>query len=88
MPQKKTEEPLLEIRKYANRRYYDSTKSRHLSLDQIHKLILSGSNIRVVDAQTGQDITAKVLTQILLEYRAAQARHVFQRTADTGDSRQ
>jgi polyhydroxyalkanoate synthesis repressor PhaR len=69
MAPKKTEEPRhLEIRKYANRRYYDSTRSKHLSLDQIHKLILAGYNIRVVDAQTNTDITSKVLTQILLEY--------------------
>lgn len=69
MPPKKNDEPrLLEIRKYANRRYYDSTRSRHLSLDQIHKLVLAGYNIRVVDAQTNADITSKVLTQILLEY--------------------
>jgi polyhydroxyalkanoate synthesis repressor PhaR len=58
----------LEIRKYQNRRYYDSTRSRHLSLQQIHKLIIEGYNIRVSDAKTKEDITAKVLTQILLEY--------------------
>jgi polyhydroxyalkanoate synthesis repressor PhaR len=58
----------LEIRKYQNRRYYDSTRSRHLSLQQIHKLIIEGYNIRVLDAKTNEDITSKVLTQILLEY--------------------
>jgi polyhydroxyalkanoate synthesis repressor PhaR len=58
----------LEIRKYQNRRYYDSTRSRHLSLQEIHKLIIEGYNIRVVDAKTNEDITARVLTQILLEY--------------------
>jgi polyhydroxyalkanoate synthesis repressor PhaR len=54
----------LEIRKYQNRRYYDSTCSRHLSLQQIHKLIIEGYNIRVLDAKTNEDITSKVLTQI------------------------
>jgi polyhydroxyalkanoate synthesis repressor PhaR len=58
----------LEIRKYQNRRYYVSTRSRHLSLQQIHKLIIEGYNIRVLDAKTNEDITPKVLTQILLEY--------------------
>ncbi len=58
----------LEIRKYPNRRYYDATRSRHLSLEQIHKLIHEGNDIRVVDAKSGEDITIKVLTQILLEY--------------------
>ena len=58
----------LEIRKYQNRRYYDSTRSRHLSLQQIHKLIIEGYNVRVLDAKTDEDITPMVLTQILLEY--------------------
>jgi len=58
----------LEIRKYQNRRYYDSTHSRHLTLEQIHKLLIEGYNIRVLDAKTNEDITSRVLTQILLEY--------------------
>src|SRR5215469_14148666 len=62
------ESGILEIRKYQNRRYYDSTHSRHLTLEQIHKLIIEGYNIRVLDAKTDEDITARVLTQILLEY--------------------
>jgi polyhydroxyalkanoate synthesis repressor PhaR len=69
MAKNNSDEPrTLEIRKYQNRRYYDSTRSRHLSLQQIHKLIIEGYNIRVLDAKTNEDITAKVLTQILLEY--------------------
>src|SRR5215469_15627309 len=69
MPKNNSDEPrTLEIRKYQNRRYYDSTRSRHLSLQQIHQLIIEGYNIRVLDAKTNEDITAKVLTQILLEY--------------------
>lgn len=59
---------LLEIRKYQNRRYYDTTSSAHISLEQIHRKICEGYDIRVVDAKTGEDITTKVLTQILLEY--------------------
>ena len=69
MAKNDSDEPrTLEIRKYQNRRYYDSTRSRHLSLQQIHKLIIEGYNIRVLDAKTNEDITSKVLTQILLEY--------------------
>jgi polyhydroxyalkanoate synthesis repressor PhaR len=66
----------LEIRKYQNRRYYDSTRSRHLSLQQIHKLIIEGYNIRVLDAKNNEDITSKVLTQILLEYEPVKL-HLF-----------
>jgi polyhydroxyalkanoate synthesis repressor PhaR len=69
MAKNNSDEPrTLEIRKYQNRRYYDSTRSRHLSLQQIHKLIVEGYSVRVLDAKTNEDITAKVLTQILLEY--------------------
>jgi polyhydroxyalkanoate synthesis repressor PhaR len=69
MAKDNSDEPrTLEIRKYQNRRYYDGTRSRHLSLQQIHKLIIEGYNIRVLDAKTNEDITSKVLTQILLEY--------------------
>ena len=69
MAKNNSDEPrTLEIRKYQNRRYYDGTRSRHLSLQQIHKLIIEGYNIRVLDAKTNEDITSKVLTQILLEY--------------------
>jgi len=69
MAKSNSDEPrTLEIRKYRNRRYYDGTRSQHLSLQQIHKLIIEGYNIRVLDAKTNEDITAKVLTQILLDY--------------------
>jgi polyhydroxyalkanoate synthesis repressor PhaR len=60
----------LEIKKYPNRRYYDATHSRHLTLDEIRGLIQQGYDIRVVDAKTSADITAQVLTQIILEFDA------------------
>ena len=58
---------LLEIRKYPNRRYYDTTQSRHLTLEEILDLIRAGHDIRVTDSKTGADITAQVLTQMILE---------------------
>jgi polyhydroxyalkanoate synthesis repressor PhaR len=57
----------LQIKKYANRRYYDATHSRHLTLDEIKDLIQAGYDIQVVDAKSAADITAQVLTQIILE---------------------
>jgi len=59
---------MLTINKYPNRRYYDTTRSRDISLKQIHSAIIEGCNVRVVDAKTKQDITSQVLMQILLEY--------------------
>ena len=77
MAKSNSDEPqTLEIRKYQNRRYYDSTRSRHLSLQQIHQLIIEGYNIRVLDAKTNEEITSKVLTQILLEYEPVKL-HMF-----------
>jgi len=57
----------LEIKKYSNRRYYDATHSRHLTLDEIRNLIQQGYDLQVTDAKTSADITAQVLTQIILE---------------------
>jgi polyhydroxyalkanoate synthesis repressor PhaR len=57
----------LEIKKYPNRRYYDATHSRHLTLDEIRSHVQQGYDVRVVDARTSADITAQVLTQIILE---------------------
>jgi polyhydroxyalkanoate synthesis repressor PhaR len=58
---------ILEIKKYPNRRYYDATHSRHLTLEEIRALIQQGYDIRVIDAKTSADITAQVLTQLILE---------------------
>ena len=57
----------LEIKKYPNRRYYDATHSRHLTLEEIRALVQQGHDLRVTDAKTSTDITAQVLTQIILE---------------------
>ncbi|MFQ5413540.1 MAG: polyhydroxyalkanoate synthesis regulator DNA-binding domain-containing protein [Phycisphaerae bacterium] len=61
-----TLEPL-QIRKYPNRRYYDATHSRHVTLQEIHDLIIAGRDVVVHESRTGADITNLVLTQILLE---------------------
>ncbi len=58
----------LELRKYPNRRYYDATRSRHVTLEEIQSLIQEGYEIRVTDSKSGEDITGKVLAQILLEF--------------------
>jgi polyhydroxyalkanoate synthesis repressor PhaR len=60
-------EKFLDIRKYPNRRYYDATHSRHLTLEEIRSLISQGFDIRVTDSKSGADITAQVLAQIILE---------------------
>ncbi|HEX5057745.1 MAG TPA: polyhydroxyalkanoate synthesis regulator DNA-binding domain-containing protein [Kofleriaceae bacterium] len=55
------------IKKYGNRRLYDTGDSRYVTLDELAGKIRSGSDLRVVDAQTGEDLTQATLTQIVLE---------------------
>ena len=55
------------IKKYGNRRLYDTGDSRYVTLDELAAKIRSGSDLRVVDAQTGEDLTQTTLTQIVLE---------------------
>jgi polyhydroxyalkanoate synthesis repressor PhaR len=67
MIEKPQEPQIIDIRRYPNRRYYDTSRSRHLTLEEIHTLIREGHEVRVTDSKTGEDITAKVLAQIILE---------------------
>ena len=53
------------IRKYANRRLYDAAASRHVTLDDLRKLIAGGQRIKVVDDKSGDDITRSILLQII-----------------------
>jgi polyhydroxyalkanoate synthesis repressor PhaR len=55
------------IKKYANRRLYDSTESRHVTLEDIRKLIVSGAKVKVVDDKSGEDLTRAVLLQVIAE---------------------
>lgn len=59
------------IRKYANRRLYDPSESRHLTLDEVRELVVAGDKIRVEDAKTGEDITRSILLQIIVEREEA-----------------
>jgi polyhydroxyalkanoate synthesis repressor PhaR len=54
------------IKKYANRRLYDTAESRYIALDDIRQLVMDGAHFRVVDA-SGDDITRSVLLQIIVE---------------------
>lgn len=57
-----------EIKKYPNRRFYDVTRSRHVTLTDLYELVREGHEINVIDSTTGDDITNVVLTQIILEH--------------------
>jgi|SRR5579864_69610 len=55
------------IKKYENRRLYDSTNSRYINLEEIAQLVKDGRDVQVVDAVSGEDLTRMVLTQIIME---------------------
>ena len=55
------------IKKYENRRLYDSTNSRYINLEEIAQLVKEGRDVQVVDAVSGEDLTRMVLTQIIME---------------------
>ena len=55
------------IKKYENRRLYDSTNSRYVNLDEVAQILQRGDDVRVVDAASGEDITRLILTQIIVE---------------------
>jgi len=55
------------IKKYANRRLYDASQSRHITLEDIRALIVGGEKIKVVDDKTGEDITRHILLQVIAD---------------------
>jgi polyhydroxyalkanoate synthesis repressor PhaR len=55
------------IKKYPNRRLYDTSASRYINLDDIGELIRKGKDVQVVDAQSGEDLTRVTLTQIIVD---------------------
>ena len=55
------------IKKYANRRLYDTSTSRYINLEDIGVLVRNGKAVQVVDANSGEDLTRVTLTQIIVE---------------------
>jgi polyhydroxyalkanoate synthesis repressor PhaR len=55
------------LKKYPNRRLYDTQNSTYVTLDDVTRLIRSGHQVEVIDLKTDQDVTAFILTQILME---------------------
>ncbi len=60
--------PIL-IKKYSNRRLYDTGDSRYITLDELASKIEGGASVRVVDAKSQADLTAAILTQVIIEGR-------------------
>ncbi len=64
---KKNNPQTLIIKKYENRRLYNTLTSQYINQDQVAQLVREGHDVRVVDAATGEDLTRLILAQIVLE---------------------
>jgi polyhydroxyalkanoate synthesis repressor PhaR len=58
------------LKKYPNRRLYDTEKSEYVTLDDVRKMILGKDPVKVLDSKTGKDLTRSVLLQIIAEQEA------------------
>jgi polyhydroxyalkanoate synthesis repressor PhaR len=66
-PADKAGKPPIVIKKYANRRLYNTATSSYVTLDDLSKMVKAGQEFVVLDAKTGEDLTRAVLTQIIVE---------------------
>jgi len=55
------------IKKYENRRLYDTGASRYVNLDDVARMVREGVEVQVVDARSGEDLTRVILTQVIME---------------------
>ena len=58
------------LRKYTNRRLYDTSRSCYVTLEDVKQLVLNGETFQVQDSKTGQDLTRNILLQIIAEQEA------------------
>lgn len=65
-----TDDTVVVIKKYANRRLYNTAKSSYVTLEHLAEMVRAGEDFVVRDAKTGEDITRSVLTQIIFEEEA------------------
>lgn len=59
------------IKKYANRRLYDTKDSKYITIDELADKVRYGEDVRVVDAASGEDLTQATLVQVIIEGRGA-----------------
>ncbi|MGY8904543.1 MAG: polyhydroxyalkanoate synthesis repressor PhaR [Burkholderiales bacterium] len=72
-PGKASKAPQRVIKKYPNRRLYDTDTSTYITLAEVKHMVMDGDQVTVRDAKTGEDLTRSIFLQILLEEEAAGA---------------
>src|SRR3972149_10622983 len=66
-PEEKMEHPIRLIKKYPNRRLYDTKTSSYITLVDVKQMVLKNEDFQVVDAKSGDDLSRQILLQIILE---------------------
>lgn len=66
-----TNGPPVILKKYGNRRLYDTTDSRYVTLPEVEEMLQRGRDVQVVDAKSGDDLTKEILVQIILDKETA-----------------
>ena len=67
LPESKSENQLRLIKKYPNRRLYDTKTSSYITLADVKQMVLKQEDFQVVDAKSGEELTRQILLQIILE---------------------
>jgi polyhydroxyalkanoate synthesis repressor PhaR len=70
MAASRSDDDVVIIKKYANRRLYDTESSSYITLERLAEMVRQKRNFKVVDAKTGDDLTRGVLTQIIMDEEA------------------
>lgn len=71
------DKPIRLIKKYPNRRLYDTEKSRYITIDDVRKLVVEGAAFQVIDAETQEDLTRHTLIQIIIDQESGSGVHLF-----------
>ena len=66
-PSNEDKEDIIIIKRYANRRLYDTRSSRYVNLEILAEMVMAGYRLQVIDLKTKKDITKMILTQIILD---------------------
>ncbi len=65
------------IKKYPNRRLYDTTTSQYITLDEVRQMVVEGIPFKVVEKKTNEDITRNILLQIIMEQESGDGEPMF-----------
>ena len=71
---------MITIKRYPNRRLYDTTKSHYVNLDYIRKLVIANEEFKIVDSKTDEDKTRSILIQIISEEETSERQSLLTNT--------